>query len=317
MKHYVTIEEIKNKLEECKIPFVVLNNNSSSATDKFRLCSIKHVLPEPGLYYLHQNLQSQLEQVKNSVCLVDFKPDNFGSNLFIEVEDPQLAHSFIAAIFERKHAAGIHPTAIIHPEAIIHPSVHIGPFCQVGICEIKANVVLLGSVVINDNTVIDEYTVIEHHTVIGARGVSWFWDKNNQKVQQPQLGGTYIGPNCVIGTNITIVRGSLSEDTYIGANAGIAHGTMIGHGTAIGADVHISNNVTIAGNASISDKCFLGSGSVISSNIVVPEGCIVGAGACVSRNYKETYLTLVGVPSQIIARENYSKKFNGVPQIRK
>jgi len=169
-------------------------------------------------------------------------------------------------------------------------------------------------VVIEDNVILKKNSFIDSNSVIGAAGLAWIWDSNGNRIIQPQLGGVIIGEDCILATDVTIVRGSLSENTNIGTGTVIAHGTKIGHGSIINDHVHIANNVSIAGNANVGERCFLGSACVISSNITIADNCIVGAGAVVAKNVTENYVTLAGVPAKIIKRSNYEDKPKGAPK---
>ncbi|HMT27869.1 MAG TPA: DapH/DapD/GlmU-related protein, partial [Bacteroidia bacterium] len=149
---------------------------------------------------------------------------------------------------------------------------------------------------------------------IGARGMAWIWDEDGERVMQPQTGGVIIEEDCILGTGIAIVRGSLSENTIIGKGTVMAHGTKIGHGCVVGQHVHFANNVSLAGNAILGDRVFLGSGCVVSSNVKIGEGCIVGAGAVVHKSIEENYCTVAGVPATIIKRNNFESKPKGAPR---
>src|SRR5690606_16195217 len=131
----------------------------------------------------------------------------------------------------------------------------------------------------------------------GATGVAWVWHEG-QRIVQPQIGGTHIGDDCFLGTDITIVRGSVNEVTTLGARCALAHGTKIGHGCQIGQDVHFANNVAIAGNCRIGDRAFLSAGSVLRPRITLAPGVTVGAGAVVTRHVDEPGAVVSGVPAK-------------------
>lgn len=310
-KFEITYDEIVRFLSDYS--YEVKNNKESLKKDTFTLASIKNII-EKGVYFITDPYKDQLINLKNSIVFVDFNSKLEYSNILIKVESPQLIHYKLSNRFSEQYSPSIHESAIIHPEANIDKSAHIGPYCVIGKCEIKANVKLLSHITINDNVLILENTIIEANSLIGARGMAWIWDNDGNRVFQPQLGGVTIGKNCVIGSDISIVRGSLSEQTYIGDGTIIAHGTKIGHGSYIGKQVHMANNVSLAGNARIGDKAFLGSASTISSNVTIPEGAIVGAGAVVNKNLETPYSTIVGVPGRIIKVNNFNQKPNGVPK---
>lgn len=279
----------------------------------FRLASIKQKQSH-GLYYINIDYLDEIETIEYSVILVNEKVERSDSNIYIVVNNPQLIHYKISGMLTTPMLPGIHPTAIIHPEAEISDTAHIGPYCIIGKCILEDHVILHYNVIVNDNVVIKSNTNIEGHAVIGARGMAWIWNDSGERVMQAQFGGVIIEEDCIIGSDITIVRGSLTEYTRIGKGTIMAHGTKIGHGCQIGDYVHFANNVSLAGNVTISERVFLGSGSVVSSQVSVAEGCIVGAGSVLNKSVEEAFVTLAGVPARVIKHNNFENKPKGVPK---
>ena len=307
------ITEIIEIINKFNYKFEIINEKSDNNENCYRLASVKNII-EKGLYYLTEKYMDQALNIYNSLIITD--TDNFKnlSNVYIKVENPQLVHYKIALTVEEKFTPGIHPTAIVDKEAEIDSSALIGPYCIIRKCIIGKKVKLLGHVTINDNVIIKSNTIIEGNSVIGARGMAWIWDENGDRIMQPQLGGVIIEEDCIIGTDITIVRGSLTENTFIGKGTIIAHGTKIGHGCQIGKEVHMANNVSLAGNAQIGERVFLGSGCVVSPNVQIPEGCIVGAGSVVHKSVAESYVSIAGVPGKIVKKNNFENKPSGAPK---
>lgn len=310
-EYKLTYSEVLESIS--KQEFTIFNDVVCKPDQEFSLASLKNKV-EQGLYFLSSSFESELNNISNSLILVDFEPKDYNSNTYIKVENPQLTHYSISNKFEQKPTPSIHETAIINPKAKIHKSAHIGPYCIIGDCEIQENVQLLSSITINNNVIIKKNTIIEANSLIGARGMAWIWNAEGKRVMQPQLGGVIIGEDCIIGSDISIVRGSLSENTYIGNGTIIAHGTKIGHGSYIEDQVHMANNVSLAGNTRIGKQVFLGSACIISSNVSVAEGCIVGAGSVLNRSIEEKHATIVGVPGKIIKKNNFKHKPNGAPK---
>lgn len=218
----------------------------------------------------------------------------------IEVAHPQAAYYLLMRHFfaEAAHAhSGIHPTAIVSPEARIGRGVHIGPYCVIEACEIGDDTHLDSHVVVKADSQIGQRVRIESHSTIGATGVAWVWHEG-QRIVQPQIGGARIGDDCFLGTDITIVRGSINEVTTLGRGCVLAHGTKIGHGCQIGDDVHFANNVSIAGNCRIGDRAFLSAASVLRPRIRLARGVTVGAGAVVTRDVLEEAVVVSGVPAR-------------------
>ena len=158
-------------------------------------------------------------------------------------------------------------------------------------------------------------TEIEPNSYIGANGVAGMWDETGKRIGQPQFGGVIVEEDCFIGSDVSIVRGSVNEETLIKRGTLIAHGTKIGHGSEIGEECHLANNVSLAGNARIGSRSFLGSACVLSSHVSIANDCVIAAGAVVAKSFTDPFLVLAGVPAKIIDKVLDDKKFNGIPQI--
>jgi UDP-3-O-[3-hydroxymyristoyl] glucosamine N-acyltransferase len=312
MEMTFTIKELIDFLEKENISFTLSGENNLNKSTSFTLASLHNIL-QKGIFYFIGTPDHRITGIRESVIISNQSEGFPEGNLVITVSQPQLVHYKLAKEFEKQYEPGIHPSSIVHPGAKIAASAHVGPYCVIGECVIGENVVLLGTITINHQTEIGNNTLIESHTVVGARGMAWIWDEQGQRVMQPQNGGVKIGSDCIIGTNITIVRGSLSENTLIGKGTVMAHGSKVGHGCVVGEKVHFANNVSLAGNAVIGNRVFLGSGCVVSSNVTIGEGCIVGAGAVVHKSIHETYCTVAGVPASVIRKNNFEQKPKGAP----
>jgi len=307
------ITEIIDILKKLNYSFEIINESATDYNSVYKLSSVKNKI-DKGLYFLTKEYIEIANTIYNSLILVDDAIITNPSNVYIKVENPQLVHYKIALTLEKKNTPGIHKTAIIDKDALIDPTAYIGPYCIIGKSEIGKNVALLGHITVNDNVIIKSNTVIEGNSLIGAKGMAWIWDDDGKRIMQPQLGGVIIEENCILGSDISIVRGSLSENTRIGKGTIIAHGTKIGHGCQIGSEVHMANNVSLAGNAQIGERVFLGSACVVSPNVQIAEGCIVGAGSVVNKSVFEKYVNIAGVPSKIIKKNNYEYKPHGAPK---
>lgn len=311
----IELSEILQFLNNQNIPYNLVGDAANVDATSLQFASTKHKIPN-GCYYATQDYVGEVADVTNSVIITNAKKEVLqkGSNLYILVEKPQLVHYKLAATKAAAPKKGIHPTALVSLNAKVSPTAYIGPYCILEDCEIKDGVQLLNNVIIRDKVSIGEQTVIEGNSVIGARGMAWIWGEDGERVIQPQMGGVIIGAHCIIGTDISIVRGSLTENTIIGDGTIIAHGTKIGHGSRIDKHVHMANNVSLAGNAHIGTRTFLGSACVISSNVSIAANCIVGAGAVVNKSNDIEFATLVGVPAKILNIDNFSRKPKGAPK---
>lgn len=256
-----------------------------------------------------------MPSITESIVLCNsIRPDiDLTSNSLIITAAPQSAFYVLQRDYHQPQVrSGIHPTAIINENAIISPSAYVGPYCVIGHATVGPGCVLESHVVLRDDVVLHADVTVESHSTIGATGVAWAWNQfNNEKIIQPQTGGVDIGNGTFIGTDVTIVRGSINELTVIGANCLIAHGTKIGHGCQISNLVHFANNVTIAGSVTIGRESFLSSGCVIRPNISLPRGTTVGAGAVVVSSPENEGTTVVGVPAKVIGQSG--EHMAGIP----
>lgn len=304
------LHQLLSAIHNFNINYTLYQEDAIAEEIDFFPASLKRIIPN-GIYFI-QDAQAIVEQdLQDSIILAKERiPQRVHQ---IIVENPQLLHYKISQLFEKKRTNHIHSTAIISDKAVIGRNVHIGPYCVVGECVLEDDVVLMNHVVIEDQVCIKRRSFIDSHSVIGAGGLAWIWDQQGHRIMQAQLGGVIIGEDCILATDITVVKGSLSENTVIDDGTVIAHGTKIGHGAQIGKKVHMANNVSLAGNAVIGDYSFLGSACVISSNITIPKHTIVGAAALVSKNFTEEYLTLAGVPAAVLKRNNFEEKPKGAP----
>lgn len=305
------LKEILQILDQEKVKYILEASEVLGSQEDFFPASTRRLI-ERGIYFMQTPMSPNEIAIKHSVILSTQKMGT--DNHEIIVDNPQLVHYKLTGYFREKKAPRIHPTALIASGATIGKGVSIGPYSIIGDCIIGDNVDIRSHVVIEDKVTIGHNTIIDSSTIIGAAGLAWIWDDEGNRIVQPQLGGVVIGNDCILGTDITVVRGSLSENTVIGSFSVMAHGTKIGHGAQIGANVHMANNVSIAGNAVIGDASFLGSAAVVSSNINIPKNTIIGAAAMVNKNFNEEYLTLAGVPATVIKKENFQSKPNGAPK---
>ncbi len=304
---HLNLREIEDYLKSEGIIYELFNENYSLDVTP---ANFRNTI-QNGLYHVSNDFNGSLDGIRQSIIISARQLET--TNTLIVVENPQLVHYKLTNLFVAEEVNEIHPTAIIHPKAVIGKNVNIGPYSVVGSCEIGDNVKIQSHVAITDNVLIKKNTFIDSNSNIGQVGIVWVWDKKGNRVQQAQIGGVIIGENVHLGTDITVVRGSLSENTVIGNGCVIAHGTKIGHGAHIGEMVHMANNVSLAGNTTIGNRCYLGSGSVVPSNISIPNNVIVGASAMVNKNFDEEYITLVGVPAKILYKENFNRKGRGTP----
>jgi len=279
-------------------------------TEVTKFCSLKKIEPS-GLFYIAGNL---MRDFSTSIILCDQDKENFeANNTFIILDTPQLVFYKLMNQYFPKQTHHIHSTAVISELADIGENVSIGAHSYIGKATISSGTVIKQNVVVHDGVHIGQNSVISASSVIGADGVAWIWDQETQeRIVQPQIGGVNIGKNVYIGSNITIVRGSVNEDTLIGDGTMVSHGSQIGHGVTIGKDVHIANNVSIAGNAVLNDRAFLGAGAAIVPQVSIAKDAVVGAGAVISKSIEVEGITMIAMPARAIP--SASTRLKGVPE---
>jgi UDP-3-O-[3-hydroxymyristoyl] glucosamine N-acyltransferase len=304
------IRNLVDFLKENNIDFELVLNGID-IDDDFSFASVKNIVTK-GVFYL-ENIESLSKfEISNSVVVSNKKTKT--NNCLIVVSNPQLVHYKLSSLAIKPIIFEIAKTTKINPKAKLSKNISIGENCVIGECVIEEGVVIKHNVVIEDNVTIKKNSFIDSNSVIGAGGLAWIWDECGNRVIQPQLGGVIIEENCSLATDVTVVKGSLTENTLIGKGTIIAHGTKIGHGAQIMSEVHMANNVSIAGNAVVGNRCFLGSACVISSSVKIADYTIVGAGAVVNKNIEEEFCTLAGVPAKVIKKNNFDSKPNGAPK---
>jgi UDP-3-O-[3-hydroxymyristoyl] glucosamine N-acyltransferase len=270
-------------------------------------------------YYNGENIE-HVSHLKN--CTLICKPNlnfNLPSVNIVESNDPQLYFYKLSESYKKDYLGQNRLKYVdkykshIHEDAQIEDDVVIFPNCVIGSVKINSGCVIHPNTVIYSETIIGKNVTIESNSVIGAEGVMWVWDKG-KRIKLHQLGNVVIEDNVFIGSNVTIVRGSANESTYIGNSCVIAHGSMIGHGSYLSEKCHLANNVSIGGSVYIANESFLGSGSVVSPGTKINKTIVLGSNS-LAINIIDEEGVYVGSPSKKIKEIN--GKMNGVPEVKK
>ncbi len=305
-----SLDDILAALDALGLDFVLHGRRD---VGPLRFCSM-FAQESRGLYFREGDAEAGFEHVDIVVLTAHKLPGDIACQ--IELSHPQRAFYLLMRHFFAAPPAcetTIHPTAVIAPGARIGAGTVIGPYCVIGDCTIGAGCHFDSHVVIKDHCVVGDRVTIESHSTVGATGVAWVWDPHTgERIVQPQIGGARIGNDCFIGTDVTVVRGSVNEVTSLGDGCVVAHGTKIGHGCVIGAHVHFANNVSIAGNCRLGDRAFLSAASVLRPRIALARGVVVGAGAVVTRNVDQEGVVVSGVPARLMATK---ASHSGVPKL--
>lgn len=306
---FLSLATISSYLKSKNIPLRIYGDNITVQKLLAFSPSVKGAL----CYFVGDNL-GDVSNIENSIIIC--KPSIGAvfpeSNSIIFTESPQLSFYIASWLFVEKKNNDIHSTAIVDSTSSIGKNVSIGAFSVFEECQIGDNSIIGTNVNIKKGTIIEDNVVIHSNTVVGAAGVMWTWNSNDEKVMCAQTGNVIVREGVFLGSNISIAKGAFeNKPTIIGAGTMISHGTMIGHGAVIGQNCHLANNVSLAGSVEIGDNSFFGSGVTIRPHVTIPENAIVGAGAVVVKNFSKQGVVLVGNP----ARELDSTKFvrAGVP----
>ena len=305
-----SLDDILAALDALGLDFVLHGRRD---VGPLRFCSM-FAQEAGGLYFWEGDAAPDFEHA--GIAVLTARPLDGDVACQIQLSHPQRAYYLLMRHFFAAPVAAettIHPTAVIAPGARIGAGTVIGPYCVIGACTIGAGCHFDSHVVVKDDCVIGDRVTIESHSTVGATGVAWVWDaRTGERIVQPQIGGARIGNDCFIGTDVTVVRGSVNEVTSLGDGCVVAHGTKIGHGCVIGAHVHFANNVSIAGNCRLGDQAFLSSASVLRPRIALARGVVVGAGAVVTRNVDQEGVVVSGVPARLM---DTKARHSGVPKL--
>ncbi|MCK4295307.1 MAG: N-acetyltransferase [Candidatus Marinimicrobia bacterium] len=150
---------------------------------------------------------------------------------------------------------------IENKNVIIEKDVIIGKNLQVGY-----NVVIRSGTIIGDNVRIDD------NTVIGKRPMrASISTLKEEKVLQP----TYIGNNCLIGSNTVIYIGAnIDNDVMVADLASIRENTFIGEYTIVGRGVTVENNVFIGKRCKLESECYITAYSELEDYVFIAPGVV-------------------------------------------
>lgn len=253
------------------------------------------------------------ELIENSIVIIsDREKINNNINFYILVDNPQLVFYKLMNEIYKDDVCSIADSSFISNETKLGNNINVDENSVIRANSIGNNVSIGANVVIHDNVTIGDNVTISDNTVIGAKGVAWIWDEiTGERVIQPQIGYVEIRNQVFIGSNVTIVRGSVNESTIIDNNCLISHGSQVGHGVKINHHTHIANNCTLAGNVVIGSECFIGASATFASQVKISDKTTIGAGAIISKSIENEGATYIGMPARAIPTQN---KLNGVPR---
>lgn len=228
----------------------------------------------------------------------------------LEVDDPYLAYSVLAAWIDSELRARLDPAQGVHASAQIDPSArigervgigalvvvganaHIGDDCRLGAgtvigpgSRIGAGSRLAAHVTVTHDCRIGARAIIHSGTVIGSDGFG-FAPKGGGWTKIPQLGQVLIGDDVEIGANCSIDRGAL-DPTVIGDGCKLDNLIQIAHNVRIGKDTAIAGCVGIAGSAVIGARCRIGGSAGILGHLEICDDVTISAMSLVTRSIRQ------------------------------
>lgn len=264
-----------------------------------------HNAGSESVTFCNEKTEKGLQMIRNSnagviICHADlqFAEDDYMERTLILVPRPRSEFIRIMKRFFREEPVefGISPTAVIERKAEIHPHVYIGPHCYIGRCKIGEGTIIHGNNYIYSNTEIGKNVIIQAGTVIGAEGVGAKRNAEGEIEKFPQIGGVTIEDNVKIGSNTSIMRGTMGN-TIIRQGTTIGHLCNIGHDAIIGSHCFITSQAVLGGAIQIGDYSQVSLSACIRPKIEIGSNVFVGMGAMVTVNVPDGK-TVFGVPAK-------------------
>jgi UDP-3-O-[3-hydroxymyristoyl] glucosamine N-acyltransferase len=184
---------------------------------------------------------------------------------------------------------GVHPTAVIDAIAAVAPGASIGACAVVRAgttvgegarigahvvigrgCRIGAGAVLAPHVTLYDGVELGEGVVVGSGSRIGPDGFGFVWDGSGHR-KIPQVGRVVIGARSVLGSNVTVDRGSIG-DTVIGADCRIADLVHVGHNARFADGVSVDALTGISGSTIVERGASIGWQGATSGHLTIGEG---------------------------------------------
>lgn len=169
----------------------------------------------------------------------------------------------------------------VHPLAQIDDDVELGAHC-----------------VVHRGVWLQRGSVVGDGCVLGSIGLNAYRGASGRVLGFPHLAGLLVGPGCVIGAQVVMVRGILTS-TVIGAEALVGNLCNIGHGAELGRGVWMSVGCLVGGHARLGDHATLGIGVQVRDNLQVGARAQLAMGAVVVRSVGEG-LSVMGNPARVV-----------------
>jgi UDP-3-O-[3-hydroxymyristoyl] glucosamine N-acyltransferase len=152
-------------------------------------------------------------------------------------------------------------------------------------CTIEGDISIGDGTHIGDNVTIKNKVIIgancEIHSgvVIGHDGFGSIEDGGKNTMIR-SFGGVEIGDNVLLGANTVVARGTLNNNTAIGADTKVDALCHIAHNVVLGENVSIVAGTNIFGSTVVEDGAYLSAPTII-NNARIGKGAFVGIGSVV------------------------------------
>jgi acetyltransferase-like isoleucine patch superfamily enzyme len=145
----------------------------------------------------------------------------------------------------------IDPGATIGENCTISTNCHIEAGAVVGDdCRIEHGALVGADSIIDANTIVGEYAILGKLPYRAAMSV---FEENGEP-----LGGTHIGPECIIGATTIIYRGCTLENNVLAADqATIRERVTVGAYTILGRSACVENDTTVGKHCKLETGCYI------------------------------------------------------------
>lgn len=245
-----------------------------------------------------------ISKFKNSLIILnpnsyDLKYISFNNDIIIS-DKPRLTYAkTMQKILESevdivytKYKEGI----FIGKNVKLGKNVYIEPNVTIGNnVTIMNNTKIHSGVCIRDNVKIGNNCIVRSNTVIGECGFGVEKDENGIVIRIPHLGGVIIGDNVDIGTNTSVVAGTI-HPTIIGDYVNIDDHVHIAHNCNIGKSCQVVACAEISGSVKIGYNSYIGPNSSVIQKVNIGNNVFVGINSLVNKNIIDN-VTVAGVPA--------------------
>jgi len=164
--------------------------------------------------------------------------------------------------------------------SIVMTGVKIGEGCEIG-----------SYVIIHPDTSIGSNVRIDDHSVIGKKPMRAV----NSIMKDETLDGSVIGDSVIIGSFVTIYRGSIIEKNVLIADyASVREDVVIGDSTIIGRGVTVENHCRIGRFCKIESEAYITAYSTLEDRVFIAPGVVTSNDNFVGRT-KERFKHFKGI----------------------